>query len=81
MTSPWCRDYEIIRQLRAGGMATLYLARRHGAAGFSRLVALGMIRPNLVVQAGFLQMFVDETGICSQISHPDAKLTPIPDPD
>ena len=81
MTSPWFRDYEIIRQLRAGGMATLYLARRHGAAGFSRLVARGLIRPNLVLQADLLQMFVDQGGTCSQINHPDPKRTPRLDPD
>lgn len=71
MTSQWFGDYEIIRQLRVGGMATLYLARRHGAAGFSRLVALKMIHPNLVVQPSFVEMFVDEARICSQISHPN----------
>lgn len=72
MTSQWFSNYEIIRQLRAGGMASLYLARRHGAVGFSRLVALKAIRPNLVAQAGFLEMVVDEARICFQISHPNA---------
>src|SRR5215813_3365300 len=71
MTSRWFGDYEIIRQLRVGGMATLYLARRHGAAGFSRLVALKMIHPSLAEQPGLIEMFVDEARICSQISHPN----------
>src|SRR3954466_8379812 len=71
MTSQWFGDYEIVKQLRVGGMATLYLARRHGAAGFSRLVAFKMIHPHLVAQPGFVEMFVDEARICSHITHPN----------
>jgi eukaryotic-like serine/threonine-protein kinase len=71
MTAQWFGDYEIVKRLRVGGMATLYLARRHGAAGFSRLVALKMIHPHLVEQPAFVEMFVDEARICSQISHPN----------
>src|SRR3954470_23534731 len=52
-------------------MATLYLARRHGAAGFSRLVALKMIHPHMVEQPAFVEMFVDEARICSRITHPN----------
>ncbi|HEX8112189.1 MAG TPA: serine/threonine-protein kinase, partial [Kofleriaceae bacterium] len=70
MTAQWLGDYEILQRLRIGGMATLYLARRHGAAGFSRLVALKMIHPHLAEQASFVDMFVDEARICAQISHP-----------
>jgi len=71
MTSQWFGDYEIVKRLRVGGMATLYLARRHGAAGFARLVALKMIHPHLVEQPNFIEMFVDEARICSRISHPN----------
>jgi serine/threonine-protein kinase len=71
MTSQWFGDYEIVKRLRVGGMATLYLARRHGAAGFARLVALKMIHPHLVAQPTFVEMFVDEARICSRISHPN----------
>jgi serine/threonine-protein kinase len=71
MTTRWVGEYEIVKRLRVGGMATLYLARRHGAAGFSRLVALKVIHPHLVEQSTFIDMFVDEARICSQISHPN----------
>jgi eukaryotic-like serine/threonine-protein kinase len=71
MTSQWFGDYEIVKRLRVGGMATLYLARRHGAAGFARLVALKMIHPHLVEQPSFVEMFVDEARICSHIRHPN----------
>lgn len=71
MTAQWFGDYEILQRLRVGGMATLYLARRHGAAGFSRLVALKMVHPHLAEQDSFIDMFVDEARICAQISHPN----------
>lgn len=71
MTPQWFGDYEIIKRLRIGGMATLYLARRHGTAGFARLVALKMIHSHLAEQRTFIEMFVDEARICSQISHPN----------
>lgn len=67
----WIGEYEVVRRLRVGGMATLYLARRHGAAGFSRLAAIKVIHPHLVEQPQFVEMFVDEARICSQISHPN----------
>lgn len=69
MTSRWMGEYEVVRRLRSGGMATLYLARRHGAAGFSRLVALKVIHPHLIDQPAVIDMFVDEARICSQIAH------------
>ncbi|MBC7974990.1 MAG: serine/threonine protein kinase, partial [Myxococcales bacterium] len=71
MTRQWVGEYEIVKKLRVGGMATLYLARRHGHAGFARLVALKMIHAHLVERPSFIEMFVDEARICSQISHPN----------
>jgi eukaryotic-like serine/threonine-protein kinase len=71
MTSRWVGEYEIVKRLSVGGMATLYLARRHGAAGFSRLVALKVIHSHLTAQSTFIDMFVDEARICSQITHPN----------
>jgi len=52
-------------------MATLYLARRHGASGFVRQVALKVIHPHLLEQPKFVEMFVDEARICAEISHPN----------
>src|ERR1700758_2428211 len=71
MTAQWFGDYEMVKRLRVGGMATLYLARRHGAAGVSRLVALKVIHSHLVDQPGFVEMFDDEARICPNISHPN----------
>jgi len=67
----WIGGFEIVERLRSGGMATLYLARRHGTSGFSRRIALKVIHPHLTYDSRFVNMFVDEARICSQISHPN----------
>jgi serine/threonine-protein kinase len=65
------RDYEIVAPLRVGGMATLYLGRRQGVAGFAKLVAVKVVHPHLAREAQFGQMFVDEALISARIEHPN----------
>ena len=65
------RDYEIIARLKAGGMATLFLARRGGAAGFSRHVAIKVVHPHLAEDQGFIRMFIDEALLSARIQHPN----------
>ena len=67
----WIGEYEIIERLRSGGMATLYLGRRHGAAGFKRLAAIKVIHPHLSYDERFVRMFIDEARISAEISHPN----------
>ena len=64
-------DYEIVAKLREGGMATLFLARRSGAAGFSRHVAIKVVHPDLANDEQFRQMFLDEALLSSRIDHPN----------
>jgi serine/threonine protein kinase len=65
------REYEIVAPLRVGGMATLFLGRRQGAAGFAKLVAIKVVHPHLAREAQFGQMFVDEALISARIEHPN----------
>lgn len=65
------RDYEIVAHLRVGGMATLFLGRRQGAAGFAKLVAIKVIHPHLAEDGTFVSMFVDEALISARIDHPN----------
>jgi len=64
-------DYEIVAKLKAGGMATLFLGRRGGAAGFSRHVAIKVVHEHLAADDTFVQMFVDEALLSSKIHHPN----------
>ena len=61
--------YTIIGTLSAGGMGTVFLARIAGSAGFSRLVAIKRLHPQLAAQSEFIAMMVDEARLASQIRH------------
>lgn len=62
--------YRIVDALRAGGMATLYLARRTGAAGFSKPVAIKVVREHLSEDQRFIEMFVSEAKLAAQVDDP-----------
>jgi serine/threonine protein kinase len=61
--------YEIIRELATGGMATIYLARVQGTAGFEKLVVLKCILPALAGDHGFVTMFLDEARLAATLRH------------
>jgi serine/threonine-protein kinase len=63
--------YELCFELAAGGMATVYLARVHGASGFEKLVALKRIHRHLAKEQKYIEMFLDEAKIASRITHPN----------
>jgi serine/threonine protein kinase len=63
--------FELLERAGEGGMATVYRAVMHGAAGFSRLVAIKAIRPNLLSNNEFVDMFVEEARVGSQLQHPN----------
>ncbi|HEY6879261.1 MAG TPA: serine/threonine-protein kinase [Polyangiales bacterium] len=63
--------YRLCFEVARGGMATVYLARKDGAAGFGKLFALKRIHPHLARERAFVEMFLDEARIASQLSHPN----------
>jgi serine/threonine-protein kinase len=65
------KDCEVIAPLGAGGMASLYLARRRGVGGFSRLVTLKLVHPHLVADESIIKLFLEEARISGQIAHPN----------
>ena len=62
--------YDLMAQIAVGGMATVYLGRASGAAGFEKVVAIKIIHPHLADEEDFLEMFFDEARIAAQIRHP-----------
>ena len=66
----WLDRYELIGEIASGGMATVFLARRDGAGGFQRLVAIKRLHPHLAHQEEFVQMFLDEARLAAAIHHP-----------
>ncbi len=63
--------YEMLAQLAAGGMATVYVARAQGVAGFERLVAIKVLHPHLAHDDEFISMFLDEARLAARIRHPN----------
>jgi serine/threonine-protein kinase len=63
--------YQLCFELASGGMASVYLARAEGSPGFAKLVALKRIHPHLASEQSYVEMFLDEARIASQITHPN----------
>ena len=63
--------YTLVARLATGGMAEIFLARLHGAAGFEKLVCIKRILPHLARDKQFVAMFLDEARIAARISHPN----------
>ena len=63
----WVGRYELIHRLAHGGMATVYLGRAKGKAGFEKVVAVKVIHPHLASEAEFVGMFLDEARIAARI--------------
>ena len=62
--------YEVISALREGGMAQLALARRVGAEGFSRLVALKRVHEELEGEPELRARLIDEARLTASVAHP-----------
>lgn len=71
MPRPRLGAYEPLLELASGGMATVYVARHSGAAGFERLVVLKRVHTHLLADRDFTNMFRDEARLASQIRHPN----------
>lgn len=67
--------YEAIRPIASGGMATVYLGRAAGDAGFSRTVALKVMHPHLAGDEDFVEMFLNEAHLAANLRHPNVVTT------
>src|SRR5262245_22163670 len=56
-------------------MATVYVARKTGVAGFERLVAIKCCHPHLRDDEEFVSMFLDEARLAASIRHPNVVAT------
>jgi serine/threonine protein kinase len=63
--------FELVAELASGGMATVYLARFVGMAGFKRFVAIKRLHPHLAKEQEFIQMFLDEARLAARLHHPN----------
>lgn len=63
--------YAIDRPIASGGMATVYLGKMFGGAGFSRTVAIKKLHASLASDPKFSRMLLDEARMASRITHPN----------
>jgi serine/threonine protein kinase len=63
--------YAIDRPIASGGMATVYLGKMFGGAGFSRTVAIKKLHAGLASDPKFSRMMLDEARMASRITHPN----------
>src|SRR5204862_5174319 len=52
-------------------MATVYKAVQKGAAGFQRTVAVKHIRPEYRALKNYIDMFIEEARVGSELAHPN----------
>lgn len=67
--------YRLLEALATGGMATVYLARQRGRAGFARTVAIKRMHPHFSEQHDFKALFIDEARLAARITHPNVVQT------
>jgi serine/threonine-protein kinase len=63
--------YELVELAGEGGMATVYKAIARGAAGFTRTVAVKKLRRELRAIRNYIDMFVEEARVGSDLAHPN----------
>jgi len=62
--------YEILYELKSGGMGAVLLGRRRGPGAFEQLVAIKTIRPEHARSEAVRAMFLDEAAILARLNHP-----------
>jgi tRNA A-37 threonylcarbamoyl transferase component Bud32 len=62
-------NYTLIKKVKAGGMAEVFLAKTFGVEGFEKQVAIKRILPHLTESTEFVEMFIDEAKLTVQLSH------------
>lgn len=72
---PILGDYTLLTKLASGGMASVYVARKQGIAGFERLLAIKCCHPHLREDEEFCSMFLDEARLAASIRHANVVAT------
>ena len=67
--------YALFEQFATGGMATVHFGRLDGAGGFSRVVAIKRLLPQLVQNQEFTQMLLKEARLAARVRHPNVAAT------
>jgi len=61
--------YQLVAELAQGGMGVVHLAVAHGPAGFTKLLAIKELRPELACEDGYVAMFLEEARLAARLQH------------
>src|SRR5436309_3547509 len=61
--------YQVIRKIYEGGMGIVYEAEQHGTRNFIKRVAIKVIRQNYANQKQFIDNFIGEARLVSDLIH------------
>ncbi|HEX3771685.1 MAG TPA: serine/threonine-protein kinase, partial [Polyangiaceae bacterium] len=63
--------YRLIADLARGGMGLIHLAVLKGPGGFTKLLVVKELRPELASDPSFVSMFFQEARVAARLSHPN----------
>ncbi len=66
---PEIGKYHLVAELARGGMGVVYLAAAQGPGGFSKLLVVKELRPELAQDESYVSMFLDEARLAAQLTH------------
>jgi len=62
-------DYVLLERIGDGGMAEIFLAKRHGYSGFEKVIALKRILPRYSGNETFVRMLIQEAKLAADLQH------------
>jgi serine/threonine protein kinase len=63
--------YRLVAELAQGGMGNVHLAVAQGPGGFSKLVVVKELKPELCDDPAYVAMFLDEARLAARLIHPN----------
>src|SRR5688500_10394944 len=69
--SDLAQKYQVLAELGQGGMSLVHLASARSLGNVRKLVVLKSIRPELVANEKFREMFLDEARLATRLNHPN----------
>lgn len=62
-------DYLLLERIGDGGMAEIFLGKRHGYSGFEKLIAVKRILPRYSGNETFVRMLIQEAKLAADLQH------------